>query len=463
MKKFKEKFIGDKAFYKMLFAIALPMMVQNGITNFVSLLDNIMVGQLGTEEMSGVAIVNQLNFVFFLCIFGGLSGAGIYTAQYFGNKDDEGIRHTIRYKFWLGLIITILTIFIFITFGGELINLYLKGTSDGGDVLKTLECGKNYLNMILFMLPAIFIGQLFSSTLRECGETFIPMISGVIAVFVNLGFNYLLIFGKLGFPKLGVIGAAIATVISRYVEISFIIIWVYSHKNKYSYFSGAFKTLHVPFKLVKKFFITGMPILFNETIWSIGIAMLTHAYSFRGLNVVAGQNIANTINNLFNIFFIALGDSVAIIIGQYLGAGDMDKARDADNKIIACSIFVSVIIGVVMFFTAGQFPKLYNTNAAARLIAAHFIMVQAIALPKDAFLHASYFTIRAGGKTIITFFFDSVFMVLISVPFAYVLSIYTSLDAAVIFALVHMADLIKCIIGYILLKKGIWMNNIVKE
>ena len=463
MRRFREKYIGDKAFYKALFTIAMPIMIQNGITNFVSLLDNIMVGQLGTEQMSGVAIVNQLIFVFYLCMFGGLSGVGIFTAQYYGNKDDAGVKHTIRYKLWLGLIITIIIILILLFYGKQLIQLYLNGTNDGGNAAATLNYGQNYLWVILFMLPAVYLGMLYSSTLRECGETFIPMISGVIAVFVNLIFNYLLIFGKFGFPKLGVVGAAVATVISRYVEMSVVIIWVYSHREKYSFFKGVLKTLKIPLSLVGKFFVTGMPILVNEGLWSVGIAMLAQAYSIRGLNVVAGQNIASTINNIFNIVFIAMGDAVAIIIGQYLGAGDMKKAKDADNKIIACAIFTSIIIGGIMFATSDLFPQLYNTNASARLIATHFIMVQAIVMPKDAFLHTSYFTIRAGGKTIITFLFDSVFMLAVSVPVAYVLSRFTTLDAAIVFALVHAADLIKCLIGYILLKKNVWMNNIVKE
>lgn len=462
MRRFKEKFIGDKAFYIMLFSVALPIMIQNGITNFVSLLDNIMVGQLGTEQMSGVAIVNQLIFVYYLCMFGGLSGVGIFTAQYFGNKDDEGIRHTFRYKLWLGLIISVITVIIFVCFGDSLIQLYLNGTNDGGDLLATLEYGKNYLWVILFMLPAVYVGQLYTSTLRECGETFIPMVSGVVAVFVNLLFNYLLIYGKLGFPKLGVVGAAIATVLSRYVEMSIVIIWALRHRDSHTYFKGLYRTLLVPWRLVGRFFTTGIPILINEALWSVGLAMLTQAYSIRGLNVVAGQNIASTINNIFNIVFIALGDAVAIIVGQHLGAGDMEKARDTDNKIIAFAVGSSILIGAIMFFTAGLFPELYNTNAQAKLIATHFIMVEAIIMPKDAFLHTSYFTIRAGGKTFITFLFDSVFMVAVSVPVAYIFSKFTTLDAALVFAVVHAFDLIKCVIGFVLVKKGVWMNNIVK-
>ena len=115
----KSRYFGDKAFYKMVFGVAVPIMIQNGITNFVSLLDNIMVGQIGTEQMSGVAIVNQLMFIFFLCMFGGLSGVGIFTSQYYGYKDDEGIRYTFRYKFWLGLIIVILALTVFLLFGPD--------------------------------------------------------------------------------------------------------------------------------------------------------------------------------------------------------------------------------------------------------------------------------------------------------------------------------------------------------
>lgn len=462
MKTNKSRYFGDKAFYKMVLGIAVPIMIQNGITNFVSLLDNIMVGQIGTEQMSGVAIVNQLMFIFFLCMFGGLSGVGIFTSQYFGYKDHEGIRHTFRYKFWLGLILVVLALAVFLIFGSDLIQTYLNGSEDGGDLVAAKQYGIDYLWVILTSLPAIYFGMLYSSTLRECGETRVPMVAGVIAVCVNLLFNYLLIFGNFGFPKLGVVGAAIATVLSRYVEMTIVIIWCIRHKKKHPYFKGLFRTLKVPSHLVKKFFRTGMPILVNEGLWSAGVALLAQAYSVRGLNVVAGQNIANTINNIFNVVFIAMGDAVAILVGQALGAGELDKARDWARKLIVSGIISALLMGSIMLSTAHLFPRLYNTNDYAREIAAWFIIVQAIAMPKDAFLHCSYFTLRSGGKTIITFLFDSVFMLGVSVPVAYLLSNLTELSVVWIFALVHVADLLKCVIGYVLLKKGVWVRNIVR-
>lgn len=457
----RKKFIGDRAFYKMVLAVAVPIMIQNGITNFVSLLDNIMVGQVGTEQMSGVAIVNQLIMVYYLCVFGGLAGAGIFTAQYFGLKDDEGIRHTFRYKLWMAFILTAVASSVLFFQKENLIQMYLNGSNDGGDLVAALHYGISYLQVMLLGLPAFMMVQVYVSTLRECGETVVPMKAGVAAVMVNLCLNYLLIYGKFGLPALGVVGAAIATVISRYVEALIVIVWTHTHKEQNPYITGIYQTLKVPGHLAWKFFIKGSPLLVNETMWSSGMAMLTQCYSVRGMSVIAGLNIANTINNVFNVVFIALGDAVAIIIGQLLGAGKMKEARDTDNKIIAFSVFSCILVAILMVFIAPLFPRLYNTTAEARGLAVQFIIAQAIFMPQAAFMHATYFTLRSGGKTIITFLFDSVFAWFVSVPAAYVLSRYTLIPAIAIFAVVQIMDWIKCIIGFVLVKKGVWLQNMV--
>lgn len=460
---FKNKFIGDKAFYRRVLAIAVPIMVQSGITNFVSLLDNIMVGRTGTEQMSGVAIVNQLIFVFYLCCFGGFSGAGIFTAQYYGAKDNEGIRHTFRYKLWLGFVLVAAALVVLLFFGEDLISLYLRGTEDGGDLSAALAFGSDYLKIMLFSLPAFALVQVYSNTLRECGETVVPMRAGLAAVFVNLTFNYLLIYGKLGFPALGVKGAAIATVLSRYVEFTVVAVWSHRHKEKCPYIRGVYRTLAVPLTLVKKYFLTGAPLLVNEGMWSAGMAMLMQCYSLRGLNVVAGVNISNTVSNVFNVVFFAMGDAIAIIIGQHLGAKDFEKAKTETTKIIAFSVFVAALVGIVIAATSHLFPMIYNTTPQAKKIAAQFLIAQAVFTPQFALLHTSYFTIRSGGKTVITFLFDSVFMWVISVPLAFLLSRYTDIYVVWIFVILQSADWIKCVIGILLIRKGVWMNNIVSE
>lgn len=458
---FLRKFIGDKKFYKMVLAIAIPIMIQNGITNFVSLLDNIMIGRIGTEQMSGAAIVNQLIFVYNLCVFGGVSGAGIFTAQYFGQKDHEGIRQTFRYKLWMALILTVGTIILFLVAGEFLISRYLQGEGTSAELAATLIYGKQYLYIMLIGLLPFMMVQAYASTLRECGETVTPMKAGIVAVIVNLVFNYLLIYGKFGFPELGVRGAAIATVLSRYVEAAIVIGWTHKNKEKNPFADGLYKTLKVPANLTKKILIKGTPLLLNETLWAAGMAMLVQCYSIRGLNVVAGLNISNTINNVFNIVFIALGDSVAIVVGQLLGAGKMKEARETDNRMIAFSVFCCTCVALVMLIMAPLFPLLYNTNDEARELAKYFIMITAIFMPQNAFLHACYFTLRSGGKTIVTFLFDSVFIWVVSVSIAFTLSHFTGLPVIGIYILVQAADLIKCGIGFVLVKKGVWIQNIV--
>lgn len=463
LKNFRRKFIGDKAFYMMVLGIAVPIMIQNGITNFVNLLDNIMVGRLGTEQMSGVSIVNQLMFVYNICIFGGVSGAGIFTAQYYGQKDDEGIRHTFRFKIWMTLILTVTAIVLFVFYDDVLINLYLRGNSDGGDLLAALEYGKQYLRIMVFSLPAFMVLQIYASTLRECGETVVPMKAGMVAVFINLVFNYLLIYGKFGFPELGVMGAAIATTMSRYIETAIVVLWTHKHGEIHTFVKGLYNTLTLPVNVAKKIFVKGMPLIVNEALWSAGMAMLTQCYSVRGLNVVAGLNIANTVNNLFNVVFLALGNSVAIVVGQLLGAGKMEEARDKDNKMIAFSVLACSGVAVIMLFMSPVFPMLYNTSEAVRHQATLFMIAQAIFMPQGAFIHAAYFTLRSGGKTVVTFFFDCVFMWVVSVPVVFILSRFTEIPAHYIFVCCQVADWIKCVIGFILVKNGVWIQNIVKQ
>lgn len=459
----KDKFIGDRYFYKKLLLIMVPIMVQTGITNFVNLLDNLMVGQLGTEQMSGVAIVNQLVMVFNICIFGAVSGAGLFTAQFYGKGDCEGIRYTLRFKLLSTAILTAVAILLFLLKGRELILLYLSGENNGADVSLALESGWSYLLFIMIGFIPFLWEQSYAGTLRECGETVLPMKAGLAAVIVNIVFNYLLIFGKFGFPELGVVGAAVATSLSRFVEAGIVVGWVHINKEKHSFVTGLYRTLKLPVYLVKNIMKTGLPLLVNETMWSAGMAILMQCYSLRGINVVAGYNIASTLFNVSSVVIMAIGTSIAIIIGQLLGANELEKARDTDNKLVAFSLLCAVLIAAVTAAIAPFFPQLYETTAEARSIAVGFMLLQALFYPQFAFINAAYFTMRSGGKTVITFLFDSVFVWVVCVPFAFVLSRFTGLHIYWIFALVNMTEWIKCMIGFMLLKKGVWIQNIVND
>ena len=455
--------IGTKDFYKKVFAIALPIMLQNGISNFVGLLDNIMVGKLGTEQMSGVSIVNQLQFIFFLCMFGAIGGTGIFTAQFFGQKNDEGVRHTFRFKYILGFIILALFLCIFLFFDKQLISLYLHEGSAEGDLLATLNFGRTYMTiMVIGLIPCLF-ENVYSSTLRECGETVIPMIASVAAVFINLVLNYVLIFGHFGAPVLGVAGAAYATNISRFIQAIIVIAWTHTHAQKYSFIIGAYKTFKVPMQLVRNMLAMAAPLIMNETLWSAGIAAMTQIYSRRGLSVVAALNINSTINNVFNIAFIAMGDSVAILVGQLLGAGKLKEAKETSYRIITFSVVMCLFIGTALYLFAPIFPNVFNTTQEVKDIASGLIKVSAVLMPVNAFLHATYFTIRSGGKTLITFLFDSGFLWVISVPLAIALVNLTAWSIILIFFLVEGTNIIKSFIGWLIMRSGVWMQNIVGD
>ena len=455
------RLIGTKHFYKKLLLLSIPIIMQNAITNFVGLLDNIMVGQMGTEQMAGVAIVNQLIFVMALAIFGGLSGAGIFGAQFYGQGNHEGLQNTFRFKIWIGVVIFLVSVGIFAIFGGTLIRAYLNDGT-GGNLELTFRYAKEYLAVMMFEFLPFILVQVYASTLRETGQTLVPMLGGIAAVLVNLVLNYILIFGNFGAPRLGVSGAAIATVIARIVECSIVVAWTHwSKKNEF--IVGVYRTLRIPKSLALSIVRMGTPLLMNEMLWAAGVAVTNQCFSRRGLAVIAGVNISSTITNLFNIVFIALGSAVAILVGQHLGAREFTKAKDTAVKVIAFSVFTTMICGGIMFMVASLFPQLYNTSGEVKSLATSMIRITACVMPIQAFLHATYFTIRSGGRTVITFMFDSGFSWVVAIPFTFALVSLTGLDILVIYTLVYLLDLIKSIVGFILLRKGVWIQNIVDK
>lgn len=456
-----KRFFGDKPFYKMVLMIALPIMLQNFITNFVSMLDNIMIGAVGTEEMTGVSIVNQLMFIFNLTIFGAISGAGIFTAQFYGKKDDDGIRYTFRFKVIVAAVICIAALVIFFTLGDTLINLYLHDGSYDCDLESTLVHAKTYLAIILVGLIPYAVVQVYASTLRETGETLMPMLFGFLAVLVNCLFNYILIFGKFGFPQLGVAGAAIATVLSRFVECAATLLYVWVKRDRYSYFRHALTSLYIPGVLLTDITKKGLPLLVNECLWSCGMSLLSMTYSYHGLAVMAGYSISSTVINLFNIAFMAFGTSVGIIVGNQLGAGEEETAVDSVRKLITLSLIISVFVGAITFAVGDLIPELYKTTEESKVYAAYFIRVCACSMPIVGFAHAAYFTLRSGGKTIVTFFFDSVYIMVIVVPTAFALYHFFHLSIWIIFPVIQAMDLLKCVVGFVLIKKRVWVNNIV--
>ena len=459
----KRRLIGDRAFYAMVLAVAVPIMVQHGITSFVNLLDNVMVGRVGTEEMSGVAIANQLIMVFELGIFGGLSGAGIFAAQFFGSGNLEGVRNAFRIKLYIGLFVCFAAIAVFLFFGRDLVMLFLQGEADVGSTEVTANHALGYLRIMLLGFIPFMLAQVYASTLKECGETVLPMKAAVAAVFTNLVLNYILIFGKLGFPAMGGLGAAAATVVSRFVELGIVLIGAHRHSDRYAFMQKLYRTLLVPAPLLRSVLLKGLPLLANELLWSGSMAMLSQCYSLRGLSVVAAMNINSTVMNLFSVVMMAMGNAVAIIVGQQLGSGDLERAKDTDRKLIAFSFVLSLVVGGILASLSGLIPLIYRTEDTVRGLASQLLRVTALSMPIDCFAVTCYFTIRSGGKTLITFLFDSAYSWVVTIPIAFCLVHFTGLTIVSVFLIVRLSAVIKAVIGIILVRSGFWCQNIVAE
>ncbi len=455
-----KKYFGSKTFYKTVIALLLPMLLQNTLSSFVNLLDNLMVGSTGTEQMSGVSIVNQVMFIYNLCIFGGTSGAGIYAAQFYGKGDQDGVRQCLRFNYIVVTLFSLAALAVFSLFGTELISLFL--TEDGqADLAETLRQAQGYLKIVLLGIAPFAVSNAYSGILRSCGAADIPMKAGILALVANLVGNYILIFGHLGFAPMGVRGAAIATVISRYLEAGMLLIVCRRRKEKLPFAQGIFRDFRIPRPLFLSVLGGSLPLLCNELLWSLGETALVQNYSLRGITAIAAFNIANVVMMVSGNVQQTLGNCVGIILGNDLGAGDFDKAKDDCPKLMMLALLTSFITVAIMLIIAPIVPRFYNTGAAVKETARYLVYACALFQPFGSLCHSAYFAIRSGGRTLMTVIFDSCFTWVVVVPVCYVLIHFTSLSLLEVYFWVNSTNVIKTIFGIILLKKGVWMHNIV--
>ncbi len=462
MGKVKE-FFKDKIFFKTVLKIALPMVIQNGITNLVNVLDNVMVGTISSEATSGVAIVNQFMFVFYLVTFGAVSAAGIFTAQYHGKGDDENVRATFRVKLMICFAASVIGILLFAFFKGFFINMFLTDTGAGIDPELTFKLGADYLFVMLFGIVPYSLSQAYSSTLRETKRTVLPLIAGLSAVLINLVLNYVLIFGKFGAPALGVTGAALATVISRYAEFLILVICTHATGKKSPFVKGVYKSIRVPGALIKNIVKMGFPLILNEGLWALAITLRNQCYSTRGLQAVTAISISSTFSNLFSAVYLSLGAATMVIIGNMLGAGMIEQAKKMNKKLLAFSVMCSAVLGIITASLSTVFPKFYNITEDAAALTVFMLIVRAATMPFSSYTNIAYFTLRSGGKVLITVLFDSVFMWVIVMPLAFILSRFTGIDIHPMFIICEGTEFLKMILGYVLLKRGTWAVSLVKD
>jgi len=388
-------------------------------------------------------------------------GAGIYGAQFFGKGDVSGVRDTFRAKLLIGLFILAGGLLVFLFGGARLIGLYIADNTSASDRELILREAGSYLDVMLLGLPPFMLTQCFAGTMRECGEASLPMKAGIAAMTINFFGNLVLIFGLLGFPALGVTGAAIATVLSRYAELLIVMGSARRKKERYPFLQGALRSLRIRPGLFGAILFSALPLLVNEFLWSSGEATLLQLYSTRGIETVAAMNINNTVGNVFNTVFLSIGTGAGILVGQELGAGKTEKAVQTAWRTVFAAISGCAAIGLVQAAAAPFVPHMYNTEPQIRSLAVTLLLIQAMMQPLRGIENAAYFIMRSGGRVFITMLFDSVFSWTVFVPFTWFLAYRTALPTVPLYLLSLSPELLKCTMACWCLKKRFWVRTIV--
>lgn len=450
MERFK-KFVANKTFYKYVLTLAVPLMVQQLVTSSVNLVDNLMIGQLGDAALGGVAASNRFFMVGLFSVMGVLAAAAVFIAQYYGAKDENNMKEAFRFSIISSLSISVL-FFAGATFFP--LNILRFFTDD----VSILTAGVKYMSIVgVAMIPQALSGAI-AGAMRAVGETKIPLYIGIFAVFTNAILNYLLIFGHLGLPQLGIQGAAIATVIARLVELSLLLIVM---KNRAFHFTTSIVDLLVISKRnIKKISLKALPLMTNELFWSFGMATLFKFYATRGKEVISGISIAGTTADLFFVLFGGMAVATTIVISHPLGANDLTTARKNGYYMLGFSTALAVLFGMAMFATSYVVPQFYNVSAESQNIAATILRIQSLMFWIYMSTAQSYFILRAGGDMKSTLMMDAGFMWLVNIPIVGLVAYLSGVNIFILFIVGQSTDFIKLTLAYRLIKKERWLNNL---
>lgn len=448
-------FLADKKFLKKVFYIALPIALQNLITSTINMADVFMIGQLGESEIAGVGLANQIFFLFILLLFGTNSGAGVFIAQYWGKKDTKSI-----YKV-LGLAL-IISICVSLIFGGvsSLIPKKLLGIYSSD--LAVLDYGSRYLALVSLSYPFSAISFVYSFSLRSIARASLAMYVSLVTLFLNIGLDYLLIFGKYGFPELGVEGAAIATVIARIMEAVVMVLSIYILKN-YRVLAASFQDL-LSFNMhfVAKFLGISLPVIFNEGVWALGMTTYNIIYARMSTEALASVNIANSIDQISFVSFIGLAAATSVMIGNKIGEQKEELAYTYAVKLSFISLISALAINVFLFLMAKPILGLYNISPDVFSFSYYLIFVQIILLPFRAFNITNIVgSLRAGGDTRYTLILDLAGLWLFGIPLALAGAFWFKWPVYIVAFLAGSEEVIKFTLTLRRLRSKKWIKNLV--
>lgn len=446
----------NKKFYKLLISLCIPIIVQQLISTSVNIIDTVMISSLGEAPVASIGVANQYFFLFNMALSGIVGGSGVFISQFYGKNDISNIKKTTSFTALLSVGLSIIFVFIATIFTTNIINIFSKDP-------EVVRLCKEYFNIIVFCYPLIAISTVFSMGSRSVRNPKLGMICSSIALVVNIVLNYCLIFGKFGFPNLGVKGAALATVIARMVEFALIISYVYFIKKDY-----VLKFTWKNFKLIDKDFMNtfiskSLPIFINDTIWAIGTILYSVAYSKAGTSAIAASQIATSTGNFFIITSVCIGIGASIMLGNELGADRIDTAITYAKKFSILVVIVGLICGGLLILNIPMLLKMFSVSSDLAPDMTKIFFIMGVMLALKAFNTLIVIGIlRSGGDTKYSLYLELGCMWIASIPLTFIAAIKGA-PIYIIVLLSYSEELVKFIFGVprVLSKK--WANNIVKE
>lgn len=460
MKEKLKKYIGDRAFYKMALAIIIPVVVQQLILSIAGYVDNLMINSFSQEAYIGVSTANRFMFLVNFFWIGLAAGISVFIAQYFGAKDKKRVTATIQLSLIIALLIGTLSIFLIKHLGPVVIKFFIiEGNSQE---LLAIDHGVEYLRYIALGAVIMLLNFMVATIYRSLGKPKVPMYAGVLGIVVNIILNFILIFGLLGFPAMGAKGAAIATVISKAVElVVLIIVAVFYDKEKYikEVFSGYFIDLHLFVLYLKK----GLPIIMNEVLWATGVQILARLITGGNTDWLLAFNYSQNLTDLFFIYFGGIATGTAILVGTALGEGDFDKARDYANKLIGIAVMASVLAVVLLVSVSPALLLILTPVNEIYYMTYHLILVTSIFVVIYGFNAVIFFILRAGGDSFRAFLLDQLPTFTIGIPIAFLLHQMEpkwQLGLVFIFAATRIIDVTKMFVATKFYKGETWVQNL---
>lgn len=445
----------DKDFYKLMIGISLPIGIQNLITFTVGMADTMMLGSLGEVQLSASSIGNNLFFILMVLMFGLGGGSSIMTSQYWGKKDADSIHKIISIMYRVCIAITIVFILIACIIPRQFISIF---TTDEAVIVE----GVKYLRVVCIGYAFYALTNCTITVLRSVQTVKISMVVYSISLVVNVFFNWIFIFGNLGAPKLGVQGAAIGTVIARITEFTIVLIFMLFFEKKIQY---KFKNLIRIDKLMLNDYIRNCtPVLFNELLWGLGASMISVIVGRMGTEVVAANSINNVASQFSTVFIFGLGSAASVIIGNTIGEGKYEKAKEYATTISVLSLVMGIIAGLIIYLIRPVVVNFYNVSESTKLIAMDIMVATSIIVVFQAMaINIMMGVLRGGGDTKFVLINDIIFMWIVAIPFGFIGAFLWDLPVVFIFFIIKSDEMLKTFSSVFRLVSGKWINDITRD